>query len=443
LLGANGTFTLKILVIGGGGREHALVWKLRQSPQVEHIWCAPGNGGIASDAECVAGDLKDVRGLAELAARIHADLTVVGPELPLVLGIADEFGSRGLSIVGPTRAGAELEGSKIFAKQFMGRHGIPTASVYGIHHSAGDAYAALSGAHWPLVLKADGLCGGKGVLVTSSQDEARAFIERVMERGEFGEAGKRVLFEEGLEGEELSYIVITDGEHWWPMVPARDHKRAFDGDQGPNTGGMGAYSYDGLLAPQVEKQIQEKVVRPAIEGLASERRPYRGFLYFGLMLTSQGPKLLEFNCRLGDPETEAIVLRMNFDLAEALVACARGNLGSLVLPWKSGASACVVLASEGYPGDPKTGRVIEGLNEAREKSEAVVFHGGTRREGNTYYSSGGRVLTVAGYGKDVPSALKFVYDVVSNIRLAGCHYRKDIGRAHSGWGIAAADAGRG
>jgi phosphoribosylamine---glycine ligase len=419
------------------------VWKLRQSPQVEHIWCAPGNGGIASDAECVAGDLKDVRGLAELAARIHADLTVVGPELPLVLGIADEFASRGLPIVGPTRAGAGLEGSKIFAKQFMGRHGIPTASVYGIHDSAVAAYAALSGVDWPLVLKADGLCGGKGVLVTSSQNEARAFIERVMEKGEFGEAGKRILLEEGLEGEELSYIVITDGEHWWPMAPTRDHKRAFDGDQGPNTGGMGAYSYDGLLDPQVERQIQEKVVRPAIEGLASEGRPYRGFIYFGLMLTSQGPKLLEFNCRLGDPETEAIVLRMNFDLAEALVACARGKLGSLVLRWKSGASACVVLASEGYPGDPKTGRVIEGLNEAGEKSEAVVFHAGTRREGNTYYSSGGRVLTVAGYGKDIPSALKSAYYVVSSIRLAGCHYRRDIGRAHSGWGIAAADAVRG
>ncbi|MGB2889057.1 MAG: phosphoribosylamine--glycine ligase [Candidatus Acidiferrales bacterium] len=443
VLASNGTLTLKILVIGGGGREHALVWKLRQSPQVEHIWCAPGNGGIASDAECVTVDLKDVRGLADLAARIHADLTVVGPELPLVLGIADEFGSRGLPIVGPTRAGAELEGSKIFAKQFMARHGIPTASVYGIHHSAADAYAALSGVEWPLVLKADGLCGGKGVLVTSSQNEARAFIERAMERSEFGEAGKRILLEEGLKGEELSYIVITDGEHWWPLVPTRDHKRAFDGDQGPNTGGMGAYSCDGLLDAQVERQIQEKVVRPTLEGLASQGRPYRGFLYFGLMLTSQGPKVLEFNCRLGDPETEAIVLRMNFDLAEALLACVKGNLGSLVPHWRSGASACVVLACEGYPGDPKTGGMIEGLKEAAEKSDVVVFHAATREEGRHYYSSGGRVLCVAGYGSSVHSAVKTVYDAVSSIRLAGCHYRRDIGRTESRWGIAAADGGRG
>lgn len=443
VLASNAIFTMKILVIGGGGREHALVWKLRQSPQVGRIWCVPGNGGISHDADCLAADLKDVNALADLAVRLRADLTVVGPELPLVLGIADEFAGRGLAIVGPTRAGAELEGSKVFAKQFMERHGIPTASIYGIHDSAVDAYANLGGMHWPLVIKADGLCGGKGVLVTSSVDEATSFIDRVMERREFGSAGKRVLLEEGLAGKELSYIVLTDGQCWQPLAPTRDHKRLFDGDEGPNTGGMGAYSCEGMIDSDLERVIQEKVVRPTIEGLRAEGRGYRGFLYFGLMLTPQGPKVLEYNCRLGDPETQAIVLRMDFDLAEGLQACAQGNLASFQPGWKRGVSACVVMASEGYPGEPRAGKIIAGLEDVEGSPDTVVFHAGTRKDGSNYYTCGGRVLAVAARGETLGPVMARIYGTVSRVRFDGCQYRKDIGGIGRREGMAVMDARRG
>ncbi|MGH9762027.1 MAG: phosphoribosylamine--glycine ligase, partial [Blastocatellia bacterium] len=300
---------MKILVIGSGGREHALVWKLRQSRGVEKLWCAPGNGGIADDCECFPLDVSDVNAAADLAANLGADLTIVGPELPLVNGIADEFASRGLALLGPTRQAAQLEGSKIFAKQFMQRHKIPTAPVYGIYESAPAACTALGAAKWPVVIKADGLCAGKGVLVTSSRDEAASFIERAIDGNQFGPAGKRIFFEEGLSGEELSYIILTDGRDFVPLVPTRDYKRAHDGDRGPNTGGMGAYSTDNMLPPGLEKKIRTQVVLPTLAGLAKDGTPYRGFLYFGLMITANGPKVLEFNCRLGDPETQAIMLR--------------------------------------------------------------------------------------------------------------------------------------
>jgi phosphoribosylamine---glycine ligase len=415
---------MKILVIGGGGREHAIVWKLRQSPGVEHIWCAPGNGGISDDAECVPCDVKDVKALATLAERLHADLTVVGPEVPLVLGVADEFASRGLAIVGPVARAAQLEGSKIFAKQFMQRHKIPTAAVYQICESALDAYTALCEVDWPLVIKADGLAAGKGVLVTSSPDEATEFVERAMEKNEFGTAGNRVLLEEGLSGQELSYIILTDGNHWTPLAPTRDFKRAFDGDKGPNTGGMGAVSDDSLMSADLEQRIREQIVEPTIRGLASDGIPYTGFLYFGLMLTAEGPKVLEFNCRLGDPETEALVMRMDFDLALALNACARGDLKSFETKWKTGASACVVMASEGYPADPKIDRRIEGLG----TSEAGrVFHAGTVKRGQYHYTCSGRVLIAAAAGVTLAEAVAMCYDVCSNIHFEGCQYRRDIG----------------
>ncbi len=267
---------MKILVIGGGGREHALVWKLRQSPRVEKLWCAPGNGGIAQDAECLPVDTKDVGAMVALAERLKPDLTVVGPEQPLVLGVADEFSRRGLAIVGPSKQAAEIEGSKVFAKGFLERHNIPTAALYGVYDSPGDAYGALCAVDWPVVVKADGLCAGKGVLVTASPDEATAFIERLMEKREFGEGGERVLMEEALEGEELSFIVLTDGQEILPLAPTRDYKRVFDGNLGPNTGGMGAYSSDELLSPELERRILESIVRPAIRGLAAEGRPYSG-----------------------------------------------------------------------------------------------------------------------------------------------------------------------
>jgi len=418
---------MKILVLGSGGREHALVWKLRQSPAVEKIWCAPGNGGIANDAECLPVDLNNVQAAADLAAKLGADLTIVGPELPLVLGIADEFEKRGLTLLGSSQKATQLEGSKIFAKQFMERHGIPTAAVYGIYDQAVDAYTELCSVDWPLVIKADGLCAGKGVLVTSSPDEATEFIERVMEKKEFGDAGKRVLFEEGLKGEELSFIILTDGKDFVRMAPTRDHKRAFDGDEGPNTGGMGAYSTDEILPAALEKQIVDSIVRPTLAGIQKDGMQYRGFLYFGLMLGPDGPKVLEFNCRLGDPETQAIVMRADFDLAQACMAAARGDVAAIRTKWSPAASVCVVMASEGYPASPKTGQEIRGLEKASDTSSGeVVFHSGTRREDNKYYTSGGRVLAVAVGASDLKAARRIVYDKCSCISFSGAQLRTDI-----------------
>jgi phosphoribosylamine---glycine ligase len=419
---------MRILVIGGGGREHALVWKLAQSTSVEKVWCAPGNGGIASDAECFPLDLSDVRAASDLAAKLGADLTVVGPEIPLVRGIADEFAASGLGLLGPLKAAAQLEGSKIFAKQFMQRHSIPTAAVYGIYEQAVDVYTDLCSADWPLVIKADGLAAGKGVLVTSSPDEATAFIDRVMERKEFGEAGRRVLLEEGLQGDELSFIILTDGKNFLRMAPTRDYKRAFDGDRGPNTGGMGAYSTDDLLPAELEKKIVETIVRPTLAGLEKDGMPYRGFLYFGLMLTGQGPKVLEFNCRLGDPETQAIMMRADFDFAQACMAAARDDLSNVQAKWAPASSVCVVLASKGYPERPETGQRISGLDaEGRVSAPVTVFHAGVRREEIEYYTSGGRVLGVAASNGDLTSVRQLVYSISSCIEFEGVQYRSDVG----------------
>jgi phosphoribosylamine--glycine ligase len=418
---------MKILVLGSGGREHALVWKLRQSAVVDKIWCAPGNGGITNDAECLPLDLSDVKAAADLAAKLGADLTIIGPELPLVLGVADAFARRGLALLGPTQKAAQLEGSKIFAKQFMEGHGIPTAAVYGIHDSLVDAQSALSSVRWPLVIKADGLCAGKGVLVTSSHDEAAEFLERAMGRREFGDAGRRVLLEEGLAGEELSYIVLTDGKNFVPMAPTRDHKRAFDGDEGPNTGGMGACSTDDILPKDLETKIVDTIVKPTLAGLEEEGMPYKGFLYFGLMLTADGPKVLEYNCRLGDPETQAIMMRANFDLAQLCLNAARGEIRGFRATWARGASVCVVMASQGYPGNPVTGVPIIGLADASKVPGAVLFHAGTGRDDDKYYSSGGRILSVCAHAESVVEASTVVYDAISEIGVQGSHYRRDIG----------------
>jgi phosphoribosylamine---glycine ligase len=418
---------MKILVIGGGGREHAMVWKLRQSPQVEKIWCAPGNGGIAQDAECVPLDLANPKAAANLAETLGADLTIVGPELPLVHGVADEFARRGKLLLGPAKDAARLEGSKIFSKEFLNRHHIPTAKLYGIFDSAQKGREALRGVQWPAVVKADGLCAGKGVLVANSFDEAAEFLERAIERAEFGEAGKRVLIEKGLAGQELSYIVLTDGEKFLAMAPARDHKRAFDGDTGPNTGGMGAYSIDAILSNELEERIVQTILQPTLAGLCKEGVPYRGFLYIGLMLTPQGPKVLEFNCRLGDPETQAILLRADFDFAAACLATAEGRLASVKPHWSPPASAAVVVASGGYPEKPITGKKIQGLEEASAALDAVIFHAGTRREGSDYYTSGGRILAACATGETLEEACKKAYLAVSKIRFEGAHYRRDIG----------------
>ena len=419
---------MNILVIGGGGREHALVWKLKQSPRVKRIWCAPGNGGIAREAECVSIDAGDVAGLVEFAEKHLPDLTVVGPELPLVGGIGDAFRERGWAIVGPSKLAAELEGSKIFSKEFLQRHGIPTAKMYGSFDCAKDAYSALANLAFPVVVKADGLCAGKGVLLAQDFAEARRFIERVMEKGELGAGGRRILLEEGLEGDELSFIIVTDGNSYAPLVPTRDHKRVFDGNQGPNTGGMGAYSSDALLPEGLRKIILSTVVEPTLAGLAAQGIPYQGFLYIGLMLAPSGPKVLEFNCRLGDPETQAIVARMDFDLAEVLKDVASGSLMASKFHWKPGASACVVLASGGYPGKFETGKPVDGLASAEQIPGVKVLHAGTKLVGNEIVTSGGRVLGVTAFGATLGAALGSAYAAAERIRFARMHYRRDIGQ---------------
>jgi phosphoribosylamine---glycine ligase len=421
--------SMKVLVIGGGGREHALVWKLRQSALVSEIWCAPGNGGISQQAECIPANLADISALADLAAKLSVDLTVVGPEQPLVDGIADEFDSRDLRIIGPSRNCAQLEGSKVFAKEFLARHDIPTARAHGVFTSAPDAAKKLQNLRYPVVLKADGLCGGKGVLVAKSNHEALEFADRVLAKREYGDGGGRLLVEEALEGRELSFIVLCDGRDFLPLLPTRDHKTAFDGDLGPNTGGMGVYSCDGIISTSIEADIRERVVEPTMAALKSDGCTYRGFLYFGLMLTPAGPKVLEFNCRLGDPETQAIVARMDFDLGAALAAMAEGKLGTQELNWRPGASVCVVMASGGYPGNYTAGKEVEGLEKAASMPGVSVFHAGTRREDDVYYTSSGRVLGVTAVGETLEAARRTVYDAVRSVRFSGCHYRTDIALA--------------
>jgi phosphoribosylamine---glycine ligase len=418
---------MQILVIGGGGREHALVWKLRQSPAVTKLWCAPGNGGIAQQAQCLPADTADVVGLRHLAEQLGADLTVVGPEQPLVAGIADEFAAHGLRLVGPSQQCAQLEGSKVFTKNFLQRHRIPTPRVYGVFDRGDDARLALKSVTWPVVLKADGLCAGKGVLVASSPEEANVFIGRTLEMREFGDGGGRLLIEQAVVGTELSYIVLTDGTHVAPMVPARDHKRALDGDKGPNTGGMGAYSSSGIVSRQLEQQILDVLVNPTIAALTSEGLGYRGFLYFGLMLTPDGPQVLEFNCRLGDPEAQALVRRMDFDLAEVLSATVEGQLEPATMLWKTDASICVVMASGGYPGNFAPGKAISGLPEACSLPQVAVFHSGTRSESDIYYTCSGRVLGVTAAATNLEDARLSAYKAVQSIHFAGAHFRSDIG----------------
>ena len=419
---------MKILVIGGGGREHALVWRLREGSGVEKIWCAPGNGGIATEAECVGADAGDVDSLVKLAEKLNPDLTVVGPELPLVNGLVDAFAQRKWRVIGPSKQGARLEGSKVFTKEFLQRHNIPTAEMYGAYDSPGDAYGALCAVDWPVVIKADGLCAGKGVFVAPNPDAATDFIERVMEKNELGAGGKLVMFEEALEGEELSFILLTDGESYGPLVPTRDHKRVFDNNEGPNTGGMGAYSSDELLPEELRSVITSSIVKPTMKGLAADGIRYQGFLYVGLMLTKEGPKVLEFNCRLGDPETQAIAARMNFDLAEVLADVAAGKLQIEKLKWKAGASACVVVASGGYPGKFETGKEIRGLEDAAKILDVKVLHAGTKRDGDKIVTSGGRVLGVTATGDSLESALDKAYAATGKIQFEGMHYRRDIGR---------------
>lgn len=419
---------LKVLVVGSGGREHALVWKLKQSPSVTRIFCAPGNGGISTDGDCVPIAADDVDGLAAFAAQEQVHLTVVGPELPLTLGIVDRFEGRGLQVVGPSRRASALEGSKVFAKQFMARHGIPTAR-FEAFDSYERARRALESRDWqpPLVLKADGLAGGKGVLIPQTRQEAIDALDAVMKERRFGAAGDRVLFEEWLEGEEASCIVLTDGRAICPLAPAQDYKRVFDGDRGPNTGGMGAFSFGGLLGPSLEQTILETIVRPTVEGMRQDGAPYRGFLYAGLMLTSDGPKVLEFNARMGDPECQVILPRLRSDLLELLQATVKGALEEQDAEWSPEAAVTVVLASAGYPDRYETGKPIRGL-ERIGNGRRAIFHAGTGCTNDGFVTAGGRVLDVTAWSATLQEAIREAYGAAEQIEFEGKHYRRDIGQ---------------
>ncbi len=421
---------MNVLVIGSGGREHALAWKLRQSQSVQRVFCCPGSAGIAREAVCRSGDIKNVRQLADLAGELGADLTVVGPEVPLAAGLADELTARGLHVAGPSQAAAQLESSKIFAKEFLRRYRIPTADFVACEDYAA-ALPALGRWGGPVVLKADGLAAGKGVVVASEPLQARAVLDAMLSGRLVGAAGERLVLEEKLEGEEVSFQVMTDGNAVLPLAPTQDHKAVWDDDLGPNTGGMGAYSDDGILSERLTRRILDEIVAPTLDGLRAEGIVYRGVLYCGLMITADGPKVLEYNVRFGDPETQALLYRFRGDLAETLLAVASGTLGaaqaSMKSDWEPGASVCIVACSEGYPGEYATGKPITGLD-AAESNGAKVFHAGTAERDGQFVTAGGRVLGVTARGATLDAAVQAAYDAASRIHFAGMHYRHDIAR---------------
>ena len=416
---------MKVLVIGSGGREHALVWKLRQSPRVTQLYCAPGNGGIADEATCVAADVKNIDSLVALADQIRPDLTVVGPEVPLQLGVVDEFTKRGWRIFGPSKAAAQLESSKSFAKQFMQRHRIPTAH-YAICNSMDEVQHSLPHFHAPLVVKADGLAAGKGVVICKTKDEAMSVCSEMLSGKMLGEAGAKVVLEECLQGEEVSFLVLSDGERVVPMVAAQDHKRVGDGDTGPNTGGMGAYSTSTIIDDQMSQWLVQHVAKPVVAGMKAEGAEFKGVLYCGLMMTARGPMVLEFNCRFGDPETQPLMMRMENDLVDAIEASVEGRVSDGDFRWSRDPAVCVVIASGGYPGTFAVGKKIIGLDEAAKVAGVKVFHAGTSRNDGTYLTAGGRVLGVTARAKDLQSAVDRAYQATSKIGFEGSHYRKDI-----------------
>ena len=418
---------MKVLVIGGGGREHALVWKIAQSPLVEKLYCAPGNPGIAAQAECVPLAVDDIDGMLAFARDKQVGLTVVGPELPLTLGIVDRFREAGLPIFGADRKAARIEGSKAFSKDLMVKYGVPTAA-YGTFTEREAAVAFIRKHGAPIVVKADGLAAGKGVVVARSEEEAVQAVDDCLLGGAFGEAGKTVLIEEFLEGEEASFLAFTDGKRILPLASAQDHKPVFDGDLGPNTGGMGAYSPAPVVTAALHDKIVETVLRPTIEGMAREGCPYAGILYAGLMLRGEEIKVLEFNARFGDPEAQPLLARLKSDLVPVLLACARGDLTGMTLEWHDKAAVCVVMASGGYPGSFTKGFPIQGLEEADRQQDVVVFHAGTALQEGRVVNNGGRVLGVTGLGSTVASAIERAYQGVRAISWQGVHYRTDIGR---------------
>jgi phosphoribosylamine--glycine ligase len=418
---------MRVLLIGGGGREHALAWKLAQSPEVARLFVAPGNPGIAEVARCVPIEPVAIAALAAFAEREAIDLTVVGPEAPLTLGLADAFAERGLAVFGPTRAAAELEGSKVFAKQLFARHGIPTArfGAFDDAAKARDFARALGGR---AVVKADGLAAGKGAVVCRDLPAADQAIGDMLERRVFGPAGARVVVEELLEGEEVSVFALTDGERICPLAAAQDHKAVFDDDRGPNTGGMGAYSPPPVLDDALAERVLDTIVRPTVRAMAAEGRPYRGVLFANLMLTADGAKVLEYNVRFGDPECQALMVRQVDDLAPLCLAVAVGKGLPERLAWRPETAVCVVLASGGYPGPYRTGHPITGLEAAASRPGVTIFHAGTARQDGRLVTGGGRVLGVTALGADAGTAIASAYAAVSDIRFEGMHVRRDIGR---------------
>ncbi len=416
---------MKVLIVGGGGREHAIAWKLSQSQKVDKIYCTPGNAGIAELAECIEVAPDDFGALLDFVKYEWIDLTIVGPEDPLSKGIVDVFEKEGRRILGPSKAAAMLESSKVFAKDFMRRYRIPTAEykVFTSYIHAED-YARMVGA--PIVVKADGLAAGKGVIVASTVDEAIDALRLIMKDKAFGDAGDRVVVEKCLEGEEASFMVFTDGETIVPMVSSQDHKRVFDGDTGPNTGGMGAYSPAPVITPELEKEIIDTVMRPTIEGMKSEGIKYKGILYAGLMIANNKPSVLEFNCRLGDPETQPVLSRLSTDLLDICLAVTEGKLSEIDVQWKPDAAVCVVIASKGYPGKYQKGDVIEGLEKVKKMDGVTVFHAGTSFRENNVVTNGGRVLGVTALGQDIGAAKDRAYDAINHLHFNGMHYRKDI-----------------
>jgi phosphoribosylamine---glycine ligase len=417
---------MNVLIIGSGGREHALAWKIRQSPRVERIFAAPGNAGIAQLADLVPLAAEDIPALARFARDQHIDLTVVGPELPLTLGIVDEFERHGLRVFGPRRAAAQLEGSKAFTKELLRRHGIPTA-FFGTFTDPDEAGRYVDEVGAPIVVKTDGLAAGKGVLICQSVKEAHEAIDEVMRTRIFGDAGARVVIEEFLEGEEVSFIALVDGHTVLPLASSQDHKRAADGDTGPNTGGMGAYSPASVVTPVLHERIMQEIMHPVVGALQEAKIDYRGVLYAGLMITDSGPKVLEFNARFGDPECQPLMLRLKSDLVQLMDACIDGRLAECPIEWDTRAAVCVVMAAAGYPGTYEKGKVIRGLEKLEGWRHGAVFHSGTAQRNTTLVTNGGRVLGVTALGNTVAEAVAEAYQAVERIRWDGMHYRHDIG----------------
>jgi phosphoribosylamine--glycine ligase len=421
---------MRILVVGSGGREHALCWAIAGSSLADRVYCAPGNAGIAEDAECVPVGVMDTAGLIAFCKQAAIDLVVVGPEAPLVAGLVDALEAAGIAAFGPNAAAAALEGSKGFMKDLCAREAIPTAA-YRRFSEAGAAKAYIEAQGAPIVVKADGLAAGKGVVVAATVAEANEAVDAAF-RGRFGAAGAEIVVEEFLAGEEASFFALCDGEHALPLAAAQDHKRVGDGDTGPNTGGMGAYSPCAAVTPEIEAQVMERIILPTVRGMARDGRPFKGVLFAGLMLTEAGPKLLEFNVRFGDPECQALMMRLQSDLVPALLAARDGVLDRIDLRWYDQTAICVVMAANGYPDDPQRGSEIRGLDRAAASPDVKIFHAGTRRDGDRLLAVGGRVLGVTGSGRDLAAARERTYRAVDLIDWPGGFCRRDIGKRGTG-----------